>query len=78
MLAAKGTPQKSTSKKKILLAFFEAHILGIMQQFSEILDNPRETYPVVERKRCVGAIGLMITLAEYHVGIALPQVWTHP
>jgi hypothetical protein len=45
-----------------------------MAHFSEVLDNAHETYPIQERRRCVGAIEEMIMLAKGHVNIALPQV----
>ena len=66
--------RKSTSKKKTLYAFFEVHILGIMAHFSEFLDAPNANHPLLERKRCVGAIGEMISLAGSCVSFALPQV----
>ncbi|KAF2712355.1 hypothetical protein K504DRAFT_372017 [Pleomassaria siparia CBS 279.74] len=70
----KNGHKKATSKKKTLYAFFEVHILGIMAHFSEVLDNPHANHQLIERKRCVGAIGEMINLANNCVSFALPQI----
>ena len=59
-------------------AFLEAQILGIMANFSEVLDAPRANQPLLERKRCVGAIGEIISLAKDDTSLALPQVILHP
>jgi len=69
----KNGQRKTASKKKTLYSFFEVHILGIMAHFSEVLHNPHANHQVLERKRCVGAIGEMIKLANNCVSFALPQ-----
>jgi serine/threonine-protein kinase ATR len=69
----RNNQKKSTSKKRTLESFFEVHLLGIMAHFSEILDSA-VNYPLVEKKRCVGAINEMITIAGNCVSSALPQV----
>ncbi|KAF2280300.1 protein kinase rad3 [Westerdykella ornata] len=69
----KNGQRKSSGKKKALEAFFEVHLLGIMAHFSEILDSA-VSYPVVEKKRCVGAINEMITIAGNCASSALPQI----
>ncbi|KAL6169979.1 serine/threonine-protein kinase M1 [Exserohilum turcicum] len=75
----KSGPRKSTSKTKNLDAFCETHILGIIAYFSNIIETPsspgkavRHTMP--ERKRCIAAIGDLISLAQYSVNGALPQI----
>ncbi|KAF2867552.1 protein kinase rad3 [Massariosphaeria phaeospora] len=70
----KDGQRRSSSKNKTLQSFFEIHILGIMAHFSEVLDSPLAVHPLSERKRCVGAIGEMIILANNYVSFALPQV----
>lgn len=70
--STKKTPTK-TSKKKSLQSFFDLHLLGIMAHFSEILDSV-VNHPFVEKKRCVGAINEMISIAGRNVSSALPQV----
>ncbi|KAF2843387.1 hypothetical protein M501DRAFT_994296 [Patellaria atrata CBS 101060] len=71
----KTNHSKSSSKsEKLLAAFFESHVLGIMTYFSELIDSSREKQPVSERLRCLGAIEEMIGLAKGRVGPALPQI----
>ena len=80
MLADSKTGQrKSTSKAKILDAFCETHILGIIAHFSDIIESPLAQGKAVpqrlpERKRCIAAIGDLVSLARYSVNGALPQV----
>ncbi|KAF2457856.1 hypothetical protein BDY21DRAFT_320173 [Lineolata rhizophorae] len=69
----KSNPKPS----KLLAGFFEAHVLGIMTYFSEVIDNRAETYnlqPMFERKRCLRALEQMILMAKNKVTIALPQI----
>ncbi|KAH7138990.1 hypothetical protein B0J11DRAFT_32467 [Dendryphion nanum] len=66
--------QKKAATKKSLNAFLEAQFLGIMANFSEVLDAPRANQPLLERKRCVGAIGEIINLAKDDTSLALPQI----
>ncbi|KAF2473193.1 uncharacterized protein BDR25DRAFT_257421, partial [Lindgomyces ingoldianus] len=70
----KNGQRKTSSKKRTISSFFESHILGIMAHFSEVLDNPHANHALLERKRCVGAIGEMIGLADSYASFALPQV----
>ncbi|KAH7380651.1 protein kinase rad3 [Pyrenochaeta sp. MPI-SDFR-AT-0127] len=76
---SKSSQRKSASKAKALDAFCEAHILGIIAHFSDIIESPLshgkaipQTLP--ERKRCISAIGDLISLARYSVNGALPQI----
>lgn len=69
----KNGQKKNTTKKRTLESFFDVHLLGIMAHFSEILDSV-VNHPLVEKKRCVGAISEMITMAGNCVNSALPQV----
>lgn len=68
-----GTKKTAKPGKKNLESFFDVHLLGIMAHFSEILDSV-VNHPLVEKKRCVGAISEMITIAGNSVSSALPQV----
>ncbi|KAF1947946.1 hypothetical protein EJ02DRAFT_429695 [Clathrospora elynae] len=75
----KSGQRKSTSKSKTLDAFCEAHILGIMAFFSNVIEAPLAQGKFVprampERKRCIAAIGDLISLARYSVDGALPQI----
>ncbi|ORX98750.1 hypothetical protein BCR34DRAFT_142938 [Clohesyomyces aquaticus] len=74
LVEMKNGQRKTTSKKRTISSFFESHILGIMAHFSDVLDNPHANHALLERKRCVGAIGEMIGLAGSYVSFALPQV----
>ncbi|KNG49644.1 protein kinase rad3 [Stemphylium lycopersici] len=75
----KSGPRKSTSKSKNLDAFCETHILGIIAYFSNVIETPNSAGKAVphtrpERKRCIAAIGDLISLARYSVNGALPQI----
>ncbi|GAB7351407.1 hypothetical protein MBLNU459_g2080t1 [Dothideomycetes sp. NU459] len=52
--------------------FFEAHVLGIMAQFSNSIDNALSH--ISEKLRCVKAVEQMIMLAKANISIALPQI----
>ena len=54
-------------------AFFESHILGIMANFSEIIDARMYQY-TPEKLRCLRAVEELIGLAQKELGAALPQV----
>lgn len=60
---------------RIVNGFFEAHVLGIMTEFSNSIDNAI-SLPPSEKLRCVRAIEQMIILAKGKISVALPQVWT--
>lgn len=75
----KTAQRKSVSKSKTLDAFCEAHILGIIAHFSDIIESPSAQGKAVprslpERKRCIVAVGDLINLARYSVNGALPQI----
>jgi serine/threonine-protein kinase ATR len=75
----KSGPRKSTSKTKNLDAFCETHILGIIAYFSNVIETPSThgklmTHKTPERKRCIAAIGDLISLARFSVNGALPQI----
>lgn len=76
---SKTNQRKSTSKAKVLDAFCETHILGIIAYFSDVIESHSaqgkavpQTLP--ERRRCIAAIGDLISLARYSVNGALPQI----
>jgi serine/threonine-protein kinase ATR len=75
----KSGQRKSTSKSKNLDAFCETHILGIIAYFSNVIETPSTQgkslmHTIPERKRCIAAIGDLISLARYSVNGALPQI----
>ena len=45
-----------------------------MASFSEVLNETKGPQPTSEKKRCLGAIYAMISLAESHICNGLPQV----
>jgi hypothetical protein len=57
----------------MVVGFFEAHILGIMTEFSNSIDNVLSLSPS-EKLRCVKAIEQTTILAKSKVSVALPQV----
>ncbi|KAF2019578.1 hypothetical protein BU24DRAFT_419179 [Aaosphaeria arxii CBS 175.79] len=73
-LAETRPGQRKVATKRSLDSFFEFNILGIMANFSEVLDAPLANHPLLERKRCVGAIREMIGLAKDDASLALPQI----
>ena len=57
----------------MMASFFDAHVLGIMTEFSRnTIDTP--SLPPSEKLRCIRAIEHMIKLAKTNVTLALPQV----
>ncbi|USP73715.1 uncharacterized protein yc1106_00989 [Curvularia clavata] len=75
----KSGSRKSTSKSKNLDAFCETHILGIIAYFSNVIETPNSPgkavpHAIPERRRCIVAIGDLISLARYSVNGALPQI----
>ncbi|KAK1911299.1 hypothetical protein P3342_012598 [Pyrenophora teres f. teres] len=75
----KSGQRKSTSKTKNLDAFCETHILGIIAYFSNVIETPSiqgkgMPHTIPDRKRCIAAIGDLISLAQYSVNGALPQI----
>lgn len=54
--------------------FLEAHILGIMSYFTDIVDASVDRQPFAEKKRAIRAVEQLIIVGKSHVGIAVPQV----
>jgi len=79
-MLVEGKPSHSKPNAKtnrMVINFFEAHILGIMTEFSNSIDNTLSLSPS-EKLRCVKAIEQMIILAKSKVSVALPQVFSSP
>ncbi|KAH0357480.1 hypothetical protein KCU83_g998, partial [Aureobasidium melanogenum] len=75
-MLVEGKPSHSKPNAKAnrkVISFFEAHILGIMTEFSNSIDNTLSLSPS-EKLRCVKAIEQMIILAKNKVSVALPQI----
>ncbi|KEQ70449.1 hypothetical protein M436DRAFT_53559 [Aureobasidium namibiae CBS 147.97] len=74
LVEGKPTHSKPNAKtNRMIISFFEAHILGIMTEFSNSIDNTLSLSPS-EKLRCVKAIEQMIILAKSKVSVALPQI----
>jgi serine/threonine-protein kinase ATR len=74
LVEGKSTHSKPSAKtNRMVIGFFEAHILGIMTEFSNSIDNILSLSPS-EKLRCVKAIEQTIILAKSKVSVALPQV----
>jgi serine/threonine-protein kinase ATR len=79
-LLASFVPRKSaqgpTNLKglDILGNFIEEHILGIITEFANTINDFQVRQPIIEKRRGIIAIGEMIKIAHGHIGSALPQV----
>ena len=65
----------ATKRSNSLSYFIEEHVLGIITQFANTVNDFHVRQPMVEKRRNVMAIGEMIKLAGGHTSSALPQVW---
>ena len=54
--------------------FLETNILGIITEYSNILNNLETRQPNAEKRRCLSAIGEVIKLGKSRVIVALPQI----
>ncbi|RDW66710.1 hypothetical protein BP5796_09459 [Coleophoma crateriformis] len=68
------SPGGHQNKKNTLGLFLEYHILGIVARFSEIINDPREDYPLSEKISCVKAMDEMIKLGKSYTRAARPQI----
>lgn len=57
-----------------LAGFVQDHILGIITEFAQIINDSSERQPTVEKRRNIVAIGELIKIAPDNIGVALPQV----
>lgn len=71
----KSAPGPATSKHPNVLGnFIEEHILGIITEFADAINDAQVRLPIMEKKRNILAIGEMIKIARGHINSALPQV----
>lgn len=54
--------------------FLEQHLLGLVARLSELVNDPRDEYPIQEKERCVKAFEELVKLAKSHARTARPQV----
>lgn len=65
----------SSSKKADLLSvFIEEHVLGIITQFANAINDFQVRQTLAEKRRNIKAIEEMVIIAQGHVSNALPQV----
>jgi serine/threonine-protein kinase ATR len=64
----------SSSKKTDLSHFIEEHVLGIITQFANAINDFQVRQTLAEKRRNIKAIEEMINIAQGHVSSALPQV----
>lgn len=65
---------RGTLKSDSIGPFFETHVLGIMAQLSDTINDGKEPQPVSEKNRCLSAVRVMVLLAKNHISNGLPQV----
>lgn len=65
---------KSTSAA--LAEFFQRHILGVVQQFSDAIHDTKGLQPYVEKVKALNAIELLVQIAGSSIVSALPQIST--
>lgn len=60
----------------VLSSFFTTNVLGIVQNFSEVINDTKGSQPLVEKARAVTAILFMVQLCGGAILLALPQIST--
>ncbi|KAL1301669.1 hypothetical protein AAFC00_005888 [Neodothiora populina] len=68
-----GQGRASGKGSKMMASFFEAHVLGIMTEFTNAIEYTLSLH-LSEKNRCIMAIDQMIKLAQKNIIIALPQI----
>ena len=69
-----GQTRAHSKSSKTVAEYFDNHILGILNHFSEVLENAQGLYPVQDKILCIRAISEMIVMIKQQVSIALPQM----
>lgn len=69
-----GGQSKAPKPAKALSSFLEAHVLGIMSHFTDVIDSSLDKQSLAEKIRALKAVEQLIILAKSQTGIALPQV----
>lgn len=62
--------------KQAFSQFFERHILGVVQQFSDAIHDTKGLQPYVEKLKALNAIELLVQIAGSSIVSALPQIST--
>lgn len=73
MIERRGhSTRTSTTQARMTTLFFENHALGVLQSFSDAIDNPND--PLLSKQRCLRAMERMMEVGGNEVSIALPQI----
>ncbi len=55
-------------------AFLEIHILGLIASISEVINDAKDEYSMIEKERSVKAVEEMVKVANSYTRVARPQV----
>ncbi|KAI9844262.1 MAG: serine/threonine-protein kinase M1 [Sclerophora amabilis] len=69
-----GQSKPPVKKGNLVYQFFETHVLGIMAQFSDAINEAQGRVPTLEKKRCLKGIQSMCRIAKGYISNALPQI----
>ena len=72
--ARQGSSRGTARKTDVVGPFFEDHVLGIMANLSDVINDGRDSQSISEKLRCLGAITEMLKLAKNYISNGLPQV----
>lgn len=69
-----GQTGGSSRRSDLVGIFFEGHVLGIITQFVDIINDVQIRQPNIEKRRCLRGIGEMIKMGKSRICSALPQI----
>lgn len=72
--ARQGSSRGTARRTDVVGPFFEDHVLGIMANLSDVINDGRDLQSISEKLRCLGAIKEMLKLAKNYISNGLPQV----
>jgi len=72
--ARQGSSRGTARKTDVVGPFFEDHVLGIMANLSDVINDGRDSQSISEKLRCLGAVREMLKLAKNYISNGLPQV----
>ena len=64
----------ASRRHDVVGGFLETNVLGIITEYSNILNDVETRQPNAEKRRCLAAIGEVIKLGKSRVIVALPQI----
>lgn len=72
--ARQGSSRGTARRTDVVGPFFEDHVLGIMANLSDVINDGRDSQSISEKLRCLGAVKEMLKLAKNYISNGLPQV----